>query len=323
MKTTTLPKGIICIATLIQCIHSYAAVPTDYRGKPFDDAAYREEQKALAEKKKPLPSDFVPAQVVFDGKTAVVGSGWVAHGGTNSSIALGEKDADGKQVIRYLSKRPAYECFGWKWAKPEEPAVDLTKFDAVSFAIKVSGSNVADQMFFTITEFDPYPISLRDYDPKFDDGAWHTITIPLADLKWTLAGKVTDRTEVGGFTFMAYTWSKRASDYEVDLDHFALCRSANPNETAAKTPPLVVSTATGQVIPGRLECAFYDLGGEGVAYHDTEPVNTLSGVLNQEKTTSAPPPLLTIGISGRMKELIFHIRRTSPILAIPICLIRL
>ena len=136
-----------------------------------------------------------------------------------------------------------------------------------------------------------------------------------------LAGKVTDRTEVRGFTFMTYTW--RGSHYEVDLDHFTLCRSANPQATAAITPPPVVRTATGQVIPGRLECAFYDLGGEGVAYHDTEPVNTLSGVLNQEKTTSAPPPLLTIGISGRMKELIFHIRRTSPILAIPICLIRL
>jgi hypothetical protein len=259
MTIITLRVNIICIATLIQCIHSYAAVPADYRGKPFDDAAYREEQKALAAKKKPLPSDLIPAQVVFDSKTAVVGSGWVAQEGKSCSIALGEKDAEGKQVIRYLSKRPAYECFGWKWAKAEEPAVDLTKFDAVSFAIKVSGPHAADQMFFTITEFNPYPVSLRDYDPTFDDGAWHTITIPLADLKWTLAGRVTDRTEVRGVTFMAYTWRKRGADYEVDLDHFTLCRSPNPHETAARRPPPVVRTATGQVIPGRLECAFYDL----------------------------------------------------------------
>jgi hypothetical protein len=28
-----------------------------------------------------------------------------------------------------------------------------------------------------------------------------------------------------------------------------------------------------QAIPGKLQCVLYDLGGEGVAYHDSEPVN--------------------------------------------------
>jgi len=35
-----------------------------------------------------------------------------------------------------------------------------------------------------------------------------------------------------------------------------------------------------QAIPGRVECAYYDLGGEGVAYHDTTPKNEGSGGLN-------------------------------------------
>jgi hypothetical protein len=35
-----------------------------------------------------------------------------------------------------------------------------------------------------------------------------------------------------------------------------------------------------QAIPGRIECAYYDAGGEGVAYHDTEPANHGSGELN-------------------------------------------
>jgi hypothetical protein len=35
-----------------------------------------------------------------------------------------------------------------------------------------------------------------------------------------------------------------------------------------------------QVLPGRLMCAYYDFGGEGVAYHDTDPVNHGSGELN-------------------------------------------
>ena len=35
-----------------------------------------------------------------------------------------------------------------------------------------------------------------------------------------------------------------------------------------------------QRIPGRVECAAYDAGGEGVAYHDSDPVNHGSGQLN-------------------------------------------
>jgi hypothetical protein len=35
-----------------------------------------------------------------------------------------------------------------------------------------------------------------------------------------------------------------------------------------------------QKIPGRVECAYYDLGGEGVAYHDGDSVNNGSGRLN-------------------------------------------
>jgi hypothetical protein len=35
-----------------------------------------------------------------------------------------------------------------------------------------------------------------------------------------------------------------------------------------------------QEIPGRVLCAYYDMGGEGVAYHDTDPKNHGSGDLN-------------------------------------------
>ena len=35
-----------------------------------------------------------------------------------------------------------------------------------------------------------------------------------------------------------------------------------------------------QQIPGKVMCAYYDLGGEGVAYHDSDAVNNGSGKLN-------------------------------------------
>jgi len=32
-----------------------------------------------------------------------------------------------------------------------------------------------------------------------------------------------------------------------------------------------------QVIPGKVECEKYDVGGEGIAYHDADSVNNGSG----------------------------------------------
>lgn len=49
-----------------------------------------------------------------------------------------------------------------------------------------------------------------------------------------------------------------------------------------------VYSAGPQVIPGRIECAYYDLGGEGVAYHDTDAINHGSGELNQKPDHQRP-----------------------------------
>jgi hypothetical protein len=38
-----------------------------------------------------------------------------------------------------------------------------------------------------------------------------------------------------------------------------------------------------QVIPGIVELSLYDLGGEGIAYHDTDTINNGSGKLNYEQ----------------------------------------
>jgi hypothetical protein len=33
-------------------------------------------------------------------------------------------------------------------------------------------------------------------------------------------------------------------------------------------------------IPGKIQCEFYDQGGEGIAYHDSNSINNGSGKLN-------------------------------------------
>lgn len=47
-------------------------------------------------------------------------------------------------------------------------------------------------------------------------------------------------------------------------------------------------TTGPQVIPGKLECSLYDLGGEGVAYHDFETENRGNGGLNLQPNHQRP-----------------------------------
>lgn len=35
-----------------------------------------------------------------------------------------------------------------------------------------------------------------------------------------------------------------------------------------------------QIIPGKIQCEYYDLGGEGIAFHDSDSINSGSGHLN-------------------------------------------
>ena len=63
---------------------------------------------------------------------------------------------------------------------------------------------------------------------------------------------------------------------------FCLAGCASQGWKAYQGKPFQDSAYQGgpQTIPGRVQCAYYDLGGEGVAYHDTDAVNHGSGGLN-------------------------------------------
>jgi len=55
-----------------------------------------------------------------------------------------------------------------------------------------------------------------------------------------------------------------------------------PDEYRGRAFADATHTGGAQRIPGRLEAALYDLGGEGVAYHDVDAINHGSGELNHK-----------------------------------------
>ena len=258
-----------------------AGVPVDYQGRPFDNTAYRAEQVAeLSEPKLPYHA-FAPAFTVWDSKHPE-GSGWVGTEEPTATIGLDEPDQEGKRLIHYHVKlnNYRYAAFGWQWAGPHDSSVDLRQYDAVSFSIRVTGPKRPQELFFGVDQLQPAPVSLRDYEPDFLDGSWHRITIPCRAMKWI--GSKTVGCQVRGFAFKTFVWDP--AEFDVQIDGFILERAINSSVALAHSVKAATkgTPTRPQVIPGRVECAFYDLGGEGVAYHDTTPINTLSGVLNQQ-----------------------------------------
>jgi len=70
-----------------------------------------------------------------------------------------------------------------------------------------------------------------------------------------------------------------------------------------------VAAVSIQRIPGKLKCAFYDRGGEGVAYHDSDRRNNGSGGLNKGpgiSTTSGWTKELTSRIQSSMTASTIH-----------------
>jgi hypothetical protein len=68
----------------------------------------------------------------------------------------------------------------------------------------------------------------------------------------------------------------------ISLSLFLPSCGTSKNNNSYKGQPFRDSLYNGgnQIIPGRLQCEYYDLGGEGVAFHDNDSVNSGSGRLN-------------------------------------------
>lgn len=66
----------------------------------------------------------------------------------------------------------------------------------------------------------------------------------------------------------------------IGLGLLGACR-VNPSKDYSGTPfSDSVYSSGAQIIPGKLQCEYYDFGGEGIAFHDTDTANSGSGNLN-------------------------------------------
>ena len=65
------------------------------------------------------------------------------------------------------------------------------------------------------------------------------------------------------------------------LAYLTSCQSKTVRNTyEGKAYSDSVYKSGAQMIPGKLQCEYYDTGGEGIAFHDTDSINSGSGRLN-------------------------------------------
>lgn len=263
-----------------------AEIPPDYRGIPFDDAAYRAEQRAEADRPALPFLAYTEKQVLWNSRTLTNGVGTVEPSEAGGWVSFEEAGADDARPVHFHAATPNYRplAFHWHWSPTAETGVRGLPAAALSFSLKVVGPKKPQELFVDLGEPRKTPVSIRPFEPSFADGSWHRITIPFRALKnsdsfgkepWT------------NMSIRAFVWNP--ADFDLFIDSIALdvevpARKSEVNMDAVEERTL----KPGQVIPGRLECAFYDLGGEGVAYHDTTPINTLSAVLNQQAIHQRP-----------------------------------
>jgi Carbohydrate binding module (family 6) len=129
------PVGITMALAFVLSIR--ASPPADYRGKPFDDAAYRAGQRAEAERPALPFRAFTEGLMVWNGTTSTHGAGWVTGGKPGASVSLEEPDADGKRAIHFRAAVPGYRqvAFVWDWATSQDEGVafhDTTPINILS-----------------------------------------------------------------------------------------------------------------------------------------------------------------------------------------------
>ena len=109
----------------------------DYRGKPFNDAAYRTAQQAKANRPALPFGAFTEGVVLWNGNTLTNGSGWIHGAEPGASVSLEEADANGKRAIHFHASSANYRqvAMNWQWAAEKESGTNLRPFGAVSFLL--------------------------------------------------------------------------------------------------------------------------------------------------------------------------------------------
>jgi hypothetical protein len=146
-----------------------------------------------------------------------------------SGVGVDGINVDGAKGLEFHATGSGWAGSGWNWFAwwPPTAGTDLRPYRSLTFQIRVESKS-------SDAAPDPRSVVVRlacsngtkitagamvhKYDGRFDDGKWHKITIPIADLSRG-EGAQFDWEKV--WEFQLSTWSATARDFNVYIDKIA------------------------------------------------------------------------------------------------------
>ncbi len=193
-------------------------------------------------------------------------------------LTLPEYDRNIIVAVHYYSPMP-FTHQGAPWSVKNK---DLSGVEWTNSKDEEQSVNVDFDLAQNWSKAHNRPLTLGEF------GAYEKADMP-SRARWT--NYIARQAEARNWSWSYWQFDSDFIVYDIDKDAWVWpIRKALVPENKAysfipanyKGTPFVDATHTAgpQVIPGKLECAFYDLSGEGVAFHDFETENRGSGGLN-------------------------------------------
>lgn len=162
------------------------------------------------------------------------GKGWAdCESKPTCKADLAAKDGAGvkeKKGLRFHAEGTGWAGFGWSWFgwTPPTAGTDISAYRSLTFEIRVearSPDTAPDKAMVAVLlgcsngKKTTARAMVGRYDDHFDDGSWHEIVIPMADL---LAGDGAAFDPSTAWEFQLSTWAATPRDFEIDIDQIAV-----------------------------------------------------------------------------------------------------
>jgi hypothetical protein len=134
---------------------------------------------------------------------------------------------DGSVGLKFEAKGTEWLGFGWNWFSwwPDTAGTDIAEHRSLRFWIKITGPQGKTPEPFTVNvslggsarggKDASAAVPIVDYEPKFADGEWHRVVVPIAPMLRG-AGETFDTSRVWSLTIGA--WNQGDREYSVQLD---------------------------------------------------------------------------------------------------------
>lgn len=183
------------------------------------------------------PAPFAAEPVlIWDGEgTGAAAKGWAScEDKTLCAATLTTKAGagrDGTTGLEFVAKGKKWAGFGWNWFGwwPDTAGTDISAHKSLRFWLRVTAEAgkqkpPADTLRITLKgsskggKDTTAAVTVGDYAPKFLDGAWHEVVVPIEPLLRG-EGETFDSEKVWEIDFGA--WTMEECEYTLNLDEIA------------------------------------------------------------------------------------------------------